>query len=104
MWGLKTILGMMPGIGGKLRQLEESIDEKELAKNKAIIQSMTPKERENPDIINGSRRIRIAKGAGVEVSDVNKLLKGFNQSKEMMKQLQSNKKGGMANIMRMLKG
>lgn len=104
MGGLKTILGMMPGIGGKLRQLEESIDEKELAKNKAIIQSMTPKERENPDIINGSRRIRIAKGAGVEVSEVNKLLKGFNQSKEMMKQLQSNKKGGMANIMRMLKG
>ena len=104
MGGLKTILGMMPGIGGKLRQLEESIDEKELAQNKAIIQSMTPKERENPDIINGSRRIRIAKGAGVEVSDVNKLLKGFNQSKEMMKQLQSNKKGGMANIMRMLKG
>lgn len=103
MGGLKSILGMMPGIGGKLRQLENSIDEKELLKNKAIIQSMTPKERENPDIINGSRRTRIAKGAGVEVSDVNKLLKGFNQSKEMMKQLKSNKKGGMANLMRMMK-
>lgn len=103
MGGLKSVLGMMPGIGGKLRQLEDSIDEKELAKNKAIIQSMTEKERENPDIINGSRRSRIAKGAGVEVADVNKLLKGFNQSKEMMKQLKNNKKGGMANLMRMMK-
>lgn len=104
MGGLKSILGMLPGIGGKLRQIEDSIDENELQKNKAIIQSMTEKERENPDIINGSRRIRIAKGAGVEVSDVNKLLKGFNQSKEMMKQLKSNKHGGMANIMKMMKG
>lgn len=104
MGGLKSVLGMIPGMGGKLRQLEESIDEKELLKNKAIIQSMTEKERENPDIINGSRRNRIAKGAGVEVADVNKLLKGFNQSKEMMKQLKSNKKGGMANLMRMMKG
>lgn len=103
MGGLKSILGMIPGIGSKLRQLEESLDENELLKNKAIIQSMTEKERDNPDIINGSRRIRIAKGAGVEVSDVNKLLKGFNQSKEMMKQMKSNKRGGMANIMKMMK-
>ena len=65
---------------------------------------MTEKERENPELINGSRRSRIAKGAGVEVADVNKLLKGFNQSKEMMKQLKSNKKGGMSNLMRMMKG
>ena len=103
MGGLKSILGMIPGIGGKLRQIEESLDENELIKNKAIIQSMTEKERDNPDIINGSRRIRIAKGAGVEVSDVNKLLKGFNQSKEMMKQLKSNKHGGMANLMKMMR-
>lgn len=103
MGGLKSILGMIPGIGGKLRQIEESLDENELIKNKAIIQSMTEKERENPDIINGSRRIRIAKGAGVEVSDVNKLLKGFNQSKEMMKQMKSNKHGGMANLMKMMR-
>jgi len=65
---------------------------------------MTEKERENPDIINGSRRNRIAKGAGVQVSDVNQLIKQFNQSKEMMKQLKNNKRGGMANIMRMMKG
>ena len=76
---------------GKIRQIEESIDEKQLLKNKAIIQSMTEKERENPDIINGSRRIRIAKGAGVQVTDVNQLIKQFNQSKEMMKQLKNGK-------------
>jgi len=103
MGGLKSVLGMIPGIGGKIRQLEESIDEKTLLKNKAIIQSMTPTERENPDIINGSRRIRIAKGAGVEVTDVNQLLKGFNQSREMMKQFKNNKRGGMMNLMRMMK-
>lgn len=103
MGGLKSVLGMIPGIGSKIRQLEESIDEKTLSKNKAIIQSMTPAERENPDIINGSRRTRIAKGAGVEVTDVNQLLKGFNQSKEMMKQFKNNKHGGMMNLMRMMK-
>ena len=104
MGGLKSVLSMLPGIGGKLKQIEESIDEKMLARNKAIIQSMTEKERENPDIINGSRRNRIAKGAGVQVSDVNQLIKQFNQSKEMMKQLKNNKRGGMANLMRMMKG
>ena len=103
MGGLKSVLGMLPGIGGKLRQLEESIDEKQLLKNRAIIQSMTEKERENPDIINGSRRIRIAKGAGVQVTDVNQLIKQFNQSKEMMKQLKNNKRGGMANLMKMMR-
>ena len=104
MGGLKSVLGMIPGLGGKLRQIEESIDEKQLARNKAIIQSMTEKERENPDIINGSRRTRIAKGAGVTVNDVNQLIRQFNQSKEMMKQLKNNKRGGMANLMRMMKG
>jgi signal recognition particle subunit SRP54 len=104
MGGIKSVLGMLPGVGGKLKQLEDSIDEKMLAKNKAIIQSMTEKERENPDIINGSRRTRIAKGAGVTVNDVNQLIRQFNQSKEMMKQLKNNKRGGMANLMRMMKG
>ena len=103
MGGLKNVLGMIPGMSGKIRQIEENLDEKSLAKNKAIILSMTPSERENPDIINGSRRTRIAKGAGVEVTDVNQLLKGFNQSKEMMKQFKNNKRGGMMNLMRMMK-
>ena len=87
MGGLKSVLGMMPGLGGKLRDLENQIDEKQLEKNKSIIQSMTDKERRNPDIINGSRRQRIAKGAGVQVSDVNQLIKQFNQSKEMMRMM-----------------
>ena len=105
MGGLKAILGMLPGIGGKLKQIEDQIDEKMLEKNKAIIQSMTDKERRNPDIINGSRRQRIAKGAGVPVSDVNNLLKQFNQSKEMMKMMKNPKAyGGKMAMMKKLMG
>ncbi len=103
MGGLKSVLSMLPGVSGKMQQLEKSLDEKVLYKNKAIIQSMTEKERNNPDIINGSRRIRIAKGAGVQVSDVNQLLKQFNQSKDMMKQMKNNKHGGMSALMKMFK-
>ena len=104
MGGLKSVLGMMPGIGGKLRDLENQIDEKQLEKNKAIIQSMTDKERKNPDIINGSRRQRIAKGAGVQVSDVNQLIKQFNQSKEMMRMMKNPKAygGKMAMIKKLM--
>ncbi len=105
MGGLKSVLGMIPGLGGKLRQIEDQIDEKQLEKNKAIIQSMTAKERENPDIINGSRRQRIAKGAGVQVSDVNQLIKQFNQSKEMMKMMKNPKAyGGKMAMLRKLMG
>ena len=105
MGGLKSVLSMMPGISGKLKQIEDQIDEKKLERNKAIIQSMTPKERANPDIINGSRRQRIAKGAGVEVSDVNLLIKQFNQSKEMMKMMKNPKAyGGKMAMIRKLMG
>jgi signal recognition particle subunit SRP54 len=102
MGGLKSVLSMMPGIGGKLKQIEDQIDDKMLEKNKAIIQSMTEKERQNPDIINGSRRARIAKGAGVPVSEVNNLIKQFNQSKEMMKMMKNPK--GKMNLMKKLMG
>ena len=105
MGGLKSVLGMLPGIGGKLKQLESQIDEKQLEKNKAIIQSMTAKERTNPEIINGSRRQRIAKGAGVQVTDVNNLLKQFNQSKEMMRMMKNPKAhGGKMAMLRKLMG
>ncbi len=105
MGGLKSVLGMIPGIGGKLNEIEKQIDEKQLEKNKAIIQSMTAKERQNPDIINGSRRQRIAKGAGVQVNDVNQLIKQFNQSKEMMKMMKNPKAhGGKMAMMRKLMG
>lgn len=90
MGSLKDILSMVPGLSSKLKGVE--IDENELQINKHIIQSMTPEERQNPDIIKASRRQRIAKGSGTSVQQVNKLLRQFAQSKEMMKQMK-NKKG-----------
>ncbi len=81
---LDEILGMIPGINNKaLKNLD--IDEKEIVKIQAIIQSMTPEERNNPSIINSSRRKRIASGSGTTVQDVNKLLKQFRETKKMMK-------------------
>ena len=91
MGGIRNILSMMPGLGGKLKLAEENIDEKKIAKTKAIIQSMTMYERENPNIINSSRKQRIAKGSGTSVQDVNTLLRQFEQSKQMMKQMKNNK-------------
>ena len=91
MGGIRSILGMMPGLGGKFKINEDSIDEKKMLKNKAIIQSMTMRERQNPQIINSSRKQRIAKGSGTSVQDVNVLLSQFEQSKQMMKQMKNNK-------------
>ena len=89
MGNIKDILGMIPGIGSKIKNLD--IDERQMQVNKAIIQSMTPAERRNPDIIKASRRQRIAKGSGTSIQQVNQLLKSFEQSKEMMKQLKNGK-------------
>ncbi len=86
MGSLKSILGMIPGLGSKLKDVD--IDDKELVRVEAIIQSMTKAERRKPAIINGSRRKRIAAGCGMRVQDVNKLLKQFEESKKMMKKLQ----------------
>jgi signal recognition particle subunit SRP54 len=83
MGSLKDILGMIPGIGKQLSQID--IDPKQFKHIEAIILSMTMKERINPDIINGSRRLRIAKGSGRNVQEVNKLLKQFGDMKVMMK-------------------
>lgn len=94
---LGDLLNMIPGMNKKALQGVE-INDKDLIHTKAIIQSMTPDERENPDIINASRKRRIAIGCGREVSDVNKLIKQFEQSKKMMKQFgameKKMKKGG----------
>lgn len=88
----ESILSMIPGMGKFADKIKEAnIDEKELDRVEAIIRSMTPKERRHPDIINGSRRKRIAMGSGRQVQDVNKLLKNFEQARKMMKQM-----GGMA--------
>ena len=95
MGNIKDLLSMIPGIGGKIKNLD--IDEHQILVNKAIIQSMTPQERLMPEIIKASRRQRIAKGSGTSVQQVNQLLKQFEQSKEMMKQL---KNGKFKNFMR----
>ncbi len=88
MGGLSSILGMMPGMGGaQMKQIEDAMDEKKMARIEAIILSMTPKERRNPDIINPSRKRRIAQGAGVDISEVNRLVKQFEQSRKLMKQM-----------------
>ena len=88
MGNIESLMGMMPGIKpGALK--DAKIDEKQLARTEAIIQSMTKKEREKPEIINASRKIRIAKGSGTTVEDVNKLLKQFDTVRKMMKQLTS---------------
>lgn len=85
---IESILGMLPGMGNVSQKLKDAnIDEKEMARVEAIIRSMTPNERRNPNLINGSRRKRIAAGSGMRVQDVNKLLKNFEQSKKMMKKL-----------------
>ena len=87
MGGISKILSMMPGVGGaQLKQLEDTVDEKQMARIEAIILSMTPKERANPDLLNPSRKRRIADGAGVDIGEVNKLVKQFEQSRKMMKQ------------------
>lgn len=88
MGGFSSVLSMMPGFGGsKMKDIEGMIDESALAKTEAIILSMTPKERSNPDLLNPSRKKRIAAGAGVDISEVNRLVKQFEQSRKMMKQL-----------------
>ena len=91
MGGIKDILSMLPGVGNKINVGD--IDESILYKNKAIIQSMTPEERLNPDIIKSSRKKRIALGSGTSIQDINILLKQFDQMKQMMKQMKNNKFG-----------
>ena len=91
MGGIGSILSMLPGMGAKMKIREEDIDEKKMISMKAVIQSMTKKERLNPQIINSSRKIRIANGSGTSVQEVNRVLKQFEQTKMMMKQMKNNK-------------
>lgn len=87
MGSMKDILGMLPGVGKKLKDVD--VDDRQLDRMRAIIQSMTVKERRNPDIINPSRKRRIAAGCGMQVEDVNRLLSQYRQMQKMMKQLNS---------------
>jgi len=86
MGSLGKILGMLPGMGDMKAQLEQ-VDEREIDRVAAIIQSMTPQERRDPKILNGSRRARIARGSGTEVSDVNGLIERFGEAQKMMRQM-----------------
>jgi len=94
MGSLKSMLGMLPGARGMREQLD-NFDERELVRTEAIIQSMTPAERRNSKLLNGSRRLRIARGSGMTVTDVNQLVQRFEQAAKMMKTVA---KGGVPNI------
>ena len=83
---MSKIMGMMPGMGEMKKQIE-NIDDREIDRVTAIISSMTPAERDDPKILNGSRRARIARGSGMQVSDVNGLIDRFSQAQKMMKQM-----------------
>lgn len=87
MGGLSSLLSMMPGMGKQMGDIESMVDEKQMARTEAIILSMTPAERENPKLLNLSRKSRIARGAGVDIAVVNRFVKQFEQSQKMMKQL-----------------
>ncbi len=90
MGGLSGVMSMMPGLGGmggKMPDLDNEENEKRMARMEAIIYSMTPDERRNPDLLNPSRKHRIARGAGVDIAEVNRMVKQFNEAKKMMKKL-----------------
>lgn len=91
MGGLSGIMSMMPGLGAmggkKMPSLDTEENEKRIARMEAMIYSMTPEERSNPDLLNPSRKHRIAKGAGVDIAEVNRLVKQFNESRKMMKKI-----------------
>ena len=93
MGGLGSIMGMLPGLGAmggknsKMPDIDTDAAEQKMAKIEAIIYSMTPAERRNPDLLNPSRKHRIAKGAGVDIVEVNRTVKQFDQMRKMMKQM-----------------
>ena len=91
MGGVANLLGMMPGMG-KLKIREEDVDEKRIERMKAMILSMTEQERNNPTVINSSRKKRIAAGSGTTIQEINQLLKQFEQTKQMMKQMRNKKR------------
>ncbi len=94
MGSIKNMLGMLPGARGMKQQLE-NFDESEIGRTEAIIQSMTLQERRMPKLLNGSRRLRIAKGSGTTVTEVNSLVNRFEQASKMMKTVA---KGGVPNV------
>ena len=102
MGNVKDLMGMIPGMGKAIKDVD--LDDDAFKGVEAIIHSMTPAERENPAIMNGSRRKRIAQGAGTDIQEVNKLLKQFEDMRKMMRTMRSGGKGKMANMMRNMQG
>jgi len=102
MGGLGGLMDKLPGMGNMPQAAMQQVNDKQFMRLEAIIDSMTPRERVNPGIINGSRKKRIASGSGTQIQDVNRLLKQFNQMQKMMKKM--SKKGGMAKMMRGMGG
>ena len=102
MGGISSLMGKLPGMSDIPEQVKDNVNDKEMMKLAAIIDSMTHKERQYPAIIKASRKKRIAAGSGTEVQDVNRLLKQFNQMQKMMKKM--SKKGGLKNMMRGMGG
>jgi signal recognition particle subunit SRP54 len=94
---LQQVLSMIPGLGNMARDVDHEAGEKEMKRTAAIIDSMTPRERRDPSVINGSRRRRIAKGSGTNVEDVNRVLKNYAQARKLMKQM-----GGGAKMLKKL--
>ncbi|MBQ2712118.1 MAG: signal recognition particle protein, partial [Clostridia bacterium] len=88
---MQDIMAMIPGMSGRLKDVQ--IDERQIERTKAIIRSMTPEERRNPQVLNGSRRKRIALGSGVTVQEVNALIKQYEQTNQMMKAMRGGKRG-----------
>jgi signal recognition particle subunit SRP54 len=99
MGNIKDLASMIPGVGKQIKDLD--IDDDAFKGIEAIINSMTPYERSHPDVLNQSRRMRIAKGSGTKVEEVNRLLKQFEQTRKMMKMVAG---GGMGGMMRGMRG
>ena len=105
MGSISQLMGMIPGVDKKaLDKINDAESEKKMKCTEAIIQSMTPKERQNPKILAASRKVRIAKGSGTRVQDVNELLKQFDQMKQMMKQFSGAKQAKMLKRMKKFGG
>jgi signal recognition particle subunit SRP54 len=100
MGSIKDLMGMIPGVGKAMKDVE--INEDAFKHIEAIIQSMTPQERKNPGVLNGQRKIRISKGSGRSIDEVNRLIKQFDQTKQMMKMMTN--KTQMMQMMKQMKG
>ncbi len=89
---LSQVIEMLPGMGGMAKEAQASVDRGDLKRTEAIIRSMTPRERRDPDVLNASRRRRIAAGSGTSIAEVNRLVKQFTDMQKVMKQLRGGRR------------